>query len=74
MNRKGGFNMVGLLMSFVMLLIYVALLPAIQELITGALPNLDSMSQMIIRLFPLVILIMIIVSTIKGDEGRTQFG
>ena len=74
MNRKGGFNMVGLLMSFVMLLIYVALLPAIQELITGALPNLDSMSQMIIQLFPLVILIMIIVSTIKGDEGRTQFG
>jgi uncharacterized membrane protein YkvI len=74
MNKKGGFNIVGLLLTFVMLLIYVALLPAITELISDALPHLDSMSQMVIQLFPLVILIMIIVSTIKGQQDTTQFG
>ena len=74
MNRKGGFNVVGLLLAFVMLLIYVALLPAITEIINEALPYLDSMTQMIIQLFPLVILIMIMVSTMKNDTARQMYG
>jgi len=70
MNKKGGFNVVKLLMTFVMLIIYVALLPAITEIISDALPYLDTMTQLIIQLFPLVILIMIMVATISDTGGQ----
>ena len=74
MNKKGGFSVVQLLLTFVMLLIYVALLPAISTIISDALPYLDSMTQMIIQLFPLVIMVMILVSTIADDRQRTIYG
>ena len=57
LNKKG-FTMVGLILSFVSLLIYVVLLPALNSMISTAIPSLDPMSAMIIQLFPLILLIM----------------
>jgi len=73
MNKKG-FSISKLLITFVMLVIYVALLPAISTIISDALPYLDSISQMIIQLFPLVILIVILIATIQEDRVRTIYG
>ena len=71
MNKKGGFDVVKLLLIFVMLVIYTAFLPAINEIISEALPHLDLMSQLAIQTMPLLILIMIIVVTISDkDKGQ----
>ena len=73
MNKKGGFNVVKLLLTFVMLVIYTAFLPAINDVISQALPHLDTMSQMIVQLIPLVILVMIIVATISETSQQMTY-
>jgi len=70
LNKKAGFSVVGLIMTFITLVVYVAFLPAINDIISDALPSLDSMSALIIQLFPLMILLMIIVGMIQS--GRTE--
>lgn len=76
LNKKGGFTIVGLLLSFVALIIYVALLPTILAFIQIALnmPELDPMTAMVIQLFPLVLMVMIVVGTITSGDVRQEFG
>lgn len=54
---KGTQIMEGILMAFVAMVIYAVLLPSINDFIALALPELDDMTGLIIRLFPLAILI-----------------
>jgi len=74
LNKKG-VTVIGIIMSFIALLIYVAFLPTILALISTALPYLtgDPMTTMIISLFPLILLLMVIVGTISGGEVREEY-
>jgi uncharacterized membrane protein len=74
MNKKGGFTIVGLILTFVTLAIYVGFLPALNEIISTAIPELDSMSATIISLIPMVMLIMIIVGMIQFGQVRQELG
>jgi uncharacterized membrane protein len=74
MNKKGGFTIVGLILTFVTLAIYVGFLPALNEIISTAIPELDSMSATIISLIPMVMLIMIIVGMVQFGQVRQELG
>lgn len=76
MNKKGGLTIVGLVLAFATLVVYVALLPALIDIINTATgtPGLDTMTILIISLFPFMIIIMILVSVVQLGQVRTEFG
>lgn len=72
-NKKGAFSIVGLLMSIITLIVYVGFLPTINEVITAALPELDTMTAFVIQLIPLIMLIMIIVGVVTSGKPEYQY-
>lgn len=62
--------------SFVALIVYVALLPAISSLITLAVPYLSDnvMSLWLIQLLPLIILISIIFYVFRDNPQQQYYG
>jgi len=61
-NKKGQLTMIGLIFFFILLVVFVAFLPAINIVIQEAIPNLDDMSVMILNFVPLIIVLVIIAS------------
>jgi uncharacterized BrkB/YihY/UPF0761 family membrane protein len=64
MNRKGAFSVMALILGFVTVVCYVALLPVLNSVIAGALPYTDPWTTLIIQLIPLIMLLMIVVGII----------
>lgn len=62
MGNKGQFTIIALIMTFIMLVVYAAFLPAINEVINQILPNADTMTQMVIKFIPLTIALVILMS------------
>ena len=58
-DRAGQLTIVGLLTIFLELVAYMAMLPAINQVINDLLPNLDATSQTIVSLIPLFLTIAI---------------
>ncbi|GEM_PF-6549915 len=75
-GKKGAFSIIGLVMTFVSLVVYVALLPVILELIEDATANagLDTATELVISLFPFLILIMIVVGMVYYAMPQRQVG
>ena len=71
MQRKGQFTIIALMMTFIMLLIYSAFLPAINEIIDTVLPQVDSMTGIIISMIPLAIAMMILSTVLI--YGRPEY-
>lgn len=69
LNKKGELSIVGMILTVITLIIYVAFLPIINEIISTALPDLDTMGQLIIAIIPTVMLLMIIVAMIQYGRG-----
>lgn len=63
-SNTGQMSLVGIVSAFISLVVYVALLPAINDVINDALPELGSMEQTIIQLIPLILLLTIIMGII----------
>ena len=70
-KRKGQFTIIALMMTFIMLLIYAAFLPAINEIIADVLPQVDSMTGIIISMIPLAIAMMILSTVLV--YGRPEY-
>lgn len=68
---KGAFSLIGLIFTVVLIIVYVAFLPALTSIINGALPSVDSNTGSVLSLFPLFILLMIIANlwTQSSSEG-----
>ncbi len=69
MRRKGQLTFDGILMGFLLLVVYVALLPAINEMVSTALGLTSGMTSVILILFPLFMLLGII----RGMWGYGSF-
>jgi len=61
---KGQFTIIGVLMTFMTLIVYAAVLPVINDTITRALPGLDPVSSTLLSLLPLFMVIMILITPI----------
>ena len=59
-NKKGQITFDGLMMGFVLIIVYVSLLPVLNEFITIGLGASTGMTAVILTLIPLFILIAII--------------
>jgi len=58
-------------MTFIMLLIYAAFLPAINEIIADVIPQVDSMTGTLISMIPLAIAMMILSTVLI--YGRPEY-
>lgn len=58
-DKAGQLTIVGILTIFLELVVYMAMLPAINQVINDMLPNLDPTSQTIVSLFPLFLTVAI---------------
>lgn len=69
-GKRGGITLAGLALLFVELVVFVAMLPTINQVIQDALPYLASseMAVWIIQLIPLAIVIGLTVSIFHKDE------
>jgi hypothetical protein len=71
MSKTGQVTMVGLIFFFILIVMYTALLPAINTVIATALPELDDMSALILQFTPLIITLVIIASFLT--YGRPSY-
>ena len=62
MFKQGQMTIIGLIFFFILLVMFVALLPAINDVIATALPELDDMEAMMIQFIPLITILVIIAS------------
>lgn len=71
MNKKAQqFGILSVIMGIIAIIGYVALLPLLNTVISGALPYMDSWTTIIVTLFPLIIALMIVVGIINGNNQR----
>ncbi len=68
MNAKGQFGITGIIMTFIAIVCFVALLPAINSVISGALPYMDSWTTLVVTLIPLIIALMIVVGIVSYNN------
>ena len=69
MKRKGQLTFDGILMGFLLLTVYIALLPALNEMISTGLGITSGMTAVILTLFPLFMLLGIL----RGIWGYSSF-
>ncbi len=67
-NKKGAFSIRSILISFVAIISYSALLPSLNEVITDIAPQVTGMTLWVIQLFPLIILLTIILKTFERES------
>jgi hypothetical protein len=72
-NKRGAFSVTALIMGIITLIIYVAFIPTINSIISTAIPQLDSMSALIISLFPFILLLMIIVGVVSYGKPDYEY-
>jgi hypothetical protein len=72
MNNKGAFNIMALIIGFITIVGYVALLPVLNDVISDALPYADAWTSLLIQLFPLIIALMIIYGLVSS--GQSEYG
>lgn len=60
--KRGQLTIIGFILFFLMLVIYTAFLPAINDVINEALPYADTSTTMLLGLTPFIIFIAIIAS------------
>lgn len=68
LNNKGAVSIRGILVSFVAIISYSALLPSLNAVITDIAPQVTGMTLWVIQLFPLIILLTIILKTFERDS------
>lgn len=59
-GKKGQLTIIGFILFFVMLLLYVVFLPAINEVINIALPYADTMTTLMLSFTPFILFVAII--------------
>ena len=64
MNKKGAFSVVALIMGFATIVCFVALLPALNSVISSGLPYMDTWTTLIVTLIPLIMVLMIVVGIV----------
>ena len=61
-KRRGQITFEGILIGFLLLTVYIALLPVLNELIGSVLGQVSGMTKIVLMLFPLFLLLVIIKS------------
>lgn len=61
---SGQFTVIGLMVVFVTLIVYVAIYPALNEIIQTNLSQFDPTTQLIIKLIPFFLLLAIILTVV----------
>jgi small-conductance mechanosensitive channel len=75
MSFQKGITMIGLLMGVLVSIVYFALLPSIQSMITSVLPQTDATTGLFISLFPLLMFVVILIGIMAyGNPQAEQVG
>lgn len=72
MNKKGQFGITSVIMGIVAIIVFVALLPVLNTVISDGLPYMDSWTTLIVTIMPLVIALMIIVGIVSYNNQQRQ--
>lgn len=70
---KKGVSLFKIIVGFIALLVYVMMLPTIDDILNGTVSSLTGITKWVVQLFPLAFLVVIVFYSAKGDGGYREY-
>ena len=68
MSKKGQIGITGIIMGIISIIVFVALLPILNTVISDGLPYMDSWTTLVVTLLPLIFALMIVVGIVNYNR------
>ena len=68
MSKKGQIGITGIIMGIISIIVFVALLPILNTVISDGLPYMDSWTTLVVTLLPLIFALMIVVGILNYNR------
>jgi predicted Kef-type K+ transport protein len=68
MSKKGQIGITGIIMGVISIIVFVALLPILNTVISDGLPYMDSWTTLVVTLLPLIFALMIVVGIVNYNR------
>jgi len=68
MSKKGQIGITGIIMGVISIIVFVALLPILNTVISDGLPYMDSWTTLVVTLLPLIFALMIVVGILNYNR------
>lgn len=68
MSKKGQIGITGIIMGAISIIVFVALLPILNTVISDGLPYMDSWTTLVVTLLPLIFALMIVVGIVNYNR------